>query len=93
MLVARCRAQFAAGYPVWAGVVHAVVARAGVDVLDSHGYYLLCPVVVHVDQHVCLWCAVARSLPKEFPVWAGAALAEEVLEGEVALVAPLRLPM
>ena len=38
--------------------------------------------MVHVGRHVCLWCAVARNLPKVFPVWTGAALAEEVPEGK-----------
>ena len=51
-------------YLVWAGMVHAVVDRAGAEALDSHGYWLLCPVMVHVGRHVCLWRAAACNLPK-----------------------------
>ena len=47
--------------------------------------------MVDVSRHVCFLHAAVRDLSKVCPVWAGAALAEEVPEGEVALVAPLRL--
>ena len=79
-------------YPVWGDVVDAVVARAGVKALYSRGYKSLYLVVVHVGRHTYFWCAIARNLPKVCLVWAGTALAEEAPEGEVALVAPLRLP-
>ena len=79
-------------YPVWGGVVNPLVARAGVQALYSRGYKLLYLAVVHVGRHAYFWCAIARNLPKVCLVWAGTALAEEAPEGEVALVAPLRLP-
>ena len=43
--------------------------------------------MVHAGRHLCLWRVAVRNLPNRCPVWADAALAEEVLEKEVALVA------
>ena len=47
-------------YPVWAGMVHVVLARAGA--LDSRSYKWLCPVMLHVGWPVCLWCAAAHNV-------------------------------
>ena len=77
------------------GVVPAVVVRAGAEALDSRGYQLSFPAMLHVGQHVCLWLwrAVARNFPQECPIWDGTALAEEVLEEKVALAVALCLSL
>ena len=81
--------------PVWGSVVPAVVVRTEAWALGSRGCQLSCPAMVHVGQHVYLWLwrAAARNFPQKYLIWDGAALAEEVLEEEVALAVALRLPL